>query len=533
MVPPSLAGALFVAGLFFGLAGAALLACSVPGSSLAMFLGAPDPTPSGEAAFAWLIFYGTMAAVPLCAGAALGYSAVAPDRATLRFFVMALSAWLALNLYTFGVFTVFRGRRGTFSEADFRSFQERLQAEKTKAGFPDSAVKAARDRMRDVVVVELDASSVAPALRDWITKQVSGLPGEATILGDRGASAWEWNLDRQPPRQALFWTQLSWMGLQGGAGISYLASRILEGPESERIDALGALTKFGPAAKAAGAALRNCVDDPSLRIQIAAAEALSSIGDLPPGFWLEPKRNRLLLATLFADDAGRKEAARRLAAGGPAAVADLILLRRSLGSLSTVDWEPIAKRVQGAIVAFGPVAAAPLIVELSTSPAEREHFALETLGMLGPAAREALPEIRRLTLSSEDAEEALGALMKIAPEEALADLRRALRSDHESVRHEALKQVARMEPAPVAVVDELAGILRTPYVGSLQSASNDEKNKAADILRRIGRPAAPAIPALAAALRETKNPGLPEDAAAALRAIGTPEALAALQNGPR
>ncbi len=256
-------------------------------------------------------------------------------------------------------------------------------------------------------------------------------------------------------------------------------------PAAWRQRAALALGRLGPAAEPALADLIEALaQDGDDDVRIAAATACVAIG--PPA---APALARLLshaAAMVRNTAAGSVE---QRGAAGAAAVPDLIAALRD--EEADVRWrsaEALGKIRVGTATAIGPLAelvhdphgntvrycAAIALGEVEGDATEKlgpltaflgdeeplvVGVALRALGSLGPAARPALPEVRRLLQKGEQSDAPL-ALAAIDPNGAVDDLAAALSPGSPSTRTNSALALGRFGPAANSAVPDLKRALR-------------------------------------------------------------------------
>jgi HEAT repeat protein len=326
--------------------------------------------------------------------------------------------------------------------------------------------------------------------------------------------------------------------------VQALAQMLKASDPKLRSAAARGLRGLSSAAKAAVPALIEALSDHDESVfhmvnyalqQIAASGAMGSEGTAAV-----PVLTQVLGSDTWEDRRLKGAAAGTLAAlwqagvgTGPEADAAVPLLIEIVSDRESgwhqTDLGPAADAL-GALGAKAEPAVLTLIEALDEFPG-RENAA-KALGNIGPAAREAVPALRKLVDSSDDplAHQAKEALKKIGPEAlstAIPALIRKLRGDYQ-VKHDAATHLARLwhaglEPGPDAdaAVSVLIGMLQDDLKAHDLGAA-----AAAKALGALGPRAAAAVPALIADLDF-----VPEPAAIALGEIGPParEAVPALR----
>jgi HEAT repeat protein len=183
-----------------------------------------------------------------------------------------------------------------------------------------------------------------------------------------------------------------------------------------------------------------------------------------------------------------------------------------------------AEKAGPVLVHLGPAAFPALIKGLSDSVPVIRMKSAYALGAFGAFAKEAMtPLIKNAAKDPDvfakcDAIDALGKMGPIA-ERAVPELAADLKDPNDLVRFHAVEAVGNIGPKAARAVPELIKILE-------QDADVYTRGSAAQALGQMGAASAPAVRDLVAAAK-SKDQRLRSLALAALRQIGTPDALAA------
>jgi hypothetical protein len=132
---------------------------------------------------------------------------------------------------------------------------------------------------------------------------------------------------------------------------------------------------------------------------------------------------------------------------------------------------------------------------------ETRPLAIECLGAIGAAAREAMPELVATALADDwhpNSQAAGNALARIAPGEAVPLLARAFAADVDAGRQELWPSAAALRGAGAAAAPELA-----LFVGALERAEFPTRQNALFVLAGLGAAAMPALPQILAQLDGT------------------------------
>jgi HEAT repeat protein len=280
------------------------------------------------------------------------------------------------------------------------------------------------------------------------------------------------------------------------------------------------LWRLGPAAKAAFADILELVNDPDVSVRTAAGYALGTV---------DPEDDRVvpLLIELLSDTkslqvrAAAATSLTRVGKKGSRAVPALIKAL-DVKTVSDPTWANAAQaRVIAALGQMGADAAdavpALLKVLRDRRVDQRVHAeAIKTLGMIGPAAREAAGLIAGFLGDTTHRSDASLALVKIGPA-AVPVLQNVLKAKDPELRHQAIATLINMGPAAREAAGALAGLL----------GDAGHRDAARLALVKIG-PAA--VPSLQQALK-TKDPRVRAHALNALGRIGPAarEALPAIR----
>jgi HEAT repeat protein len=219
------------------------------------------------------------------------------------------------------------------------------------------------------------------------------------------------------------------------------------------------------------------ITDVHPEVGLAAGAALIRLGPASLG----PLRGKL------ADPAVRTHVLEILAGIGPAAKPALDDIVKELD-----DADPDhAGEAAVAIGAIGPEAAAVAaprlrrVVADAGKPAGLRYAAAYALGRLGPAAKEAEPDLRKLAETDDEmmATVAIWAALKVAPEDkslferAVPLLRRALRGDREMVRLEAAVALGDIGSAAATAIPMLELVAEDDPVKPVRAAAAEALKK--------------------------------------------------------
>ncbi len=238
-------------------------------------------------------------------------------------------------------------------------------------------------------------------------------------------------------------------------------------------------------------ALRKAMKDPDRQIRENAVEAYCFVGKGAPEDM--PVLEGIIRA--IEDLRTRSTALARLLKIDPAA-STFPIARNFLA-----DSNPeIRCRAISLLARIGPAAkdAIPELRKRLASPEWNESYAaIWAIGSIGPGAEDAAVDLQRL-LKSDLTTTRLAAAIALGrighpPKAALSDLRTLVTSDNINFRAEAIEAIGYIAPADTAVVNELRAALKDRD-WSVRAA-------AAEALGRIGPPAKDAVPDLRAAVR--------------------------------
>ena len=358
--------------------------------------------------------------------------------------------------------------------------------------------------------------------------------------------------------------------------VEFLIEKLENGDISERDIASGAVGRIGEPAQAAVPALIRVLEDEISWTRRNAAEALDPIGSSPsnrkPGGLSEAFRREmvrcgvtwalgqigppaidavpvLLLALKDPDETVRSNAAKSLGQIGKQDIALLPDLVRAMNDESwgvrvsaayavyrtdRSQWDIVLPLLTEAlnhkkgfirsdvVDVLGDIKAPiqdamPLLVKaLNDEDASVRRGTLEALGKIGDPI--AVPVLREALQDRSVVQEAAIALTQIDVPEALQTLISALSDTDSAVRYYVSDALAEMNPPPKEVAAALIGVLNDTNLGVRRLAAN--------ALGKIGDPAA--VPMLIENLTHP-NPWVGKAAIDALKEIGTPEALKAVQ----
>lgn len=279
------------------------------------------------------------------------------------------------------------------------------------------------------------------------TKTVLGkLRGEA-FFQSRPTSYWAGALRADPAKQADAQARLE---QGGGEAVPVLVGLLRDYSARDdaelRWKAAEILAKLGPDANESGSALVAALRDPDPHVQAVCASALAKVG--VPADIAVPLLGELLksgdavvvaralsqykaaaspalpaLVELLQDESrsveARWNAARTIGKIGPEAVSAVPALMKFLKDKDGTLREHCAEAIGDIGPGVGPEAITALIPVLSDPVTRVRRDAVRSLGYIGPAAREAVPEIKKLVEDKEEMvrEAARAALKKVAPEE--------------------------------------------------------------------------------------------------------------------
>jgi len=272
---------------------------------------------------------------------------------------------------------------------------------------------------------------------------------------------------------------------------------------------LAALTRLGPDGKPATEQLRTALTDAREAERWRYALALTAIGDTAPlASCLASPDEPLRLCAAFAllGDAAPPLAAVRMGLRSQRAVLRQRAIR-SVPRLAEVpaeltlelarileDWgKPVHANARDALVALGPRAApaTPILMSLVDDP-HRGGPAVECLGAIGPAARDAVPTLVANALANRwqlGAQTAGRALANIAATEAVALLARAFVADLENRREGLWPSADALRGLGAAAAPELA-----LFVNALERPELATRQNALFVLAGLGPAAMPALP---------------------------------------
>lgn len=200
---------------------------------------------------------------------------------------------------------------------------------------------------------------------------------------------------------------------------------------------------------------------------------------------------------------------------GPKAAAAVPALVEAIKALTNRDYA-LGSQIFRALCEIGPASVKPLTVLLQSEDFQVAAGAAQTLGKIGPAAKDAIPELVGLLRDNNNqglaAVEALGEI----GQPALAALREALRGRNPTVRSGASRALAHMGKS---AVPEL--------MAALQEDDDSIRQLAASALSQIGPAAKAAVPRLTEMLQDD-NATIREYAAFSLSSIAGADAKAAV-----
>jgi HEAT repeat protein len=286
----------------------------------------------------------------------------------------------------------------------------------------------------------------------------------------------------------------------GPAAVPALRVALEDSDADVRLGAAALLGAIGPAAGDAVPALRAALADKEAKVVKEAARALA---------FIDPAQAREVVPVLLRapDDLGNLDA---LAALGPDAAAAVPALVAALADGKPKDArERQLAASQRALFRIGAAAAGALIAALAdTRPGVAPHAA-EALGVLGPAvAAKAVPALRdALKRSAADRIVLARTLGQMGPAaaDAIPDLEKLL--NDRDARCEVAVAIARIDA-------KRAGPAVAALVADLQGKDDGRRAAAAWAVAQMGPPAKDAVPALRVMLHERPLVGT------ALRALG-------------
>jgi len=327
--------------------------------------------------------------------------------------------------------------------------------------------------------------------------------------------------DATQRREAAF--QLHQLGPEAAPALPALIKALEDREQQVWFHSIMTLAEIGPAAPDAVPELINDLNQGGGRrrrgytgqVWYRTAYALGKIG--------EPALPALIEALGHESESVRSGAAKALTWLGPKAEPAMPKLLGQLNDSRNLPRQYAAE----ALGMIGPKAVPPLLEALGAPEAPVRQAAAEALAWMGPSARAEAGPTLLATLDKESSPdvraECIRSLSKLqsADEAFVSLLLRALGSDEETEKHEAVSALLLLEPPESKTVPRL--------IERLQSKNAEVRRQAAYVLGRLGPSAQEAVAPLVAVVLEEPDPQPGEDPfLAALIQIGTPAVPALL-----